>query len=242
MSHSMSMSIWGSRSGRWDGRLRARRIVVGLSSVAVALLAVGSVAGPAGAVAKTGHKGSAECSADFFSGDRRLGPAALPKAGRVGSELAGYQRTGGLAASDFLAEYYDSTLYGGAGGWIYPPQNGYQLKGDGTPIEYHKTLRPGRELDRYGSEYGAFLSPAGAPYSARAIPPSNLDGTPAAGCNYHSYEVIKPFVVEAGPIAAWFAQPGGGLQFQLDAGLVPGAPGAINVLWLVDNGYLERTN
>ena len=236
-----------SRS-RVAGR-RVRRVAVGLSSVAVALLAVSSVAGSAGAVATAGdgvraaraNHGSTECSADFYSGDRRLGPAALPKAGRVGLELVGYHRTGALSSSDFLSQYYDSTLYGGTGGWIYPPQNGYQLKSDGTANEYRKTLRPGRDLDRYGSEYGAFLSPTGVPYTARAIPPSNLDGTPAAGCNYHGYEVTKAFAVEAGPIAAWFAQPGGGLQFQLDAGLVPGAPSAINVLWLVDNGYLKRT-
>jgi hypothetical protein len=52
--------------------------------------------------------------------------------------------------------------------------------------------------------------------------------------------VLKPFQVDAGPIAAWFAQPGGGLQYQLDAALSPDAPAKINVLWLVDNRYLAR--
>ena len=59
-------------------------------------------------------------------------------------------------------------------------------------------------LDRFGSEYGAFLSPAGAPYSQRALPPSNLD-TPTSDLsypyNYHVYEVVQPFTVLSGPIA-----------------------------------------
>ncbi len=180
------------------------------------------------------------CSADFAAGDSRLGPAGLPNSGDVGYELKGYDRTGSLAPAAFLAEYYDSTLYGGAGGWIYPPQNGYELRADGTPIIWHKTIPAGRTIDRFGSEYGAFLSPAGTPYDERAIPPSNLDGTPAAGCNYHRYLVLKPFEVDAGPIAGWFAQPGDGWQYQLLGSLVPGAPASLNVLWLVDNGYLQR--
>jgi hypothetical protein len=49
--------------------------------------------------------------------------------------------------------------------------------------------------------YGSFLAPAGLPYSARSIPPQNLDGTPAAGCNYHEYQVLKSFSVDEGPIA-----------------------------------------
>ena len=62
----------------------------------------------------------------------------------------------------------------------------------------------GMKLDRFGSEYGSFLSPAGAPYSQRALPPSNLDtptSDPSYPYNYHVYEVAKPFVVLSGPIA-----------------------------------------
>jgi hypothetical protein len=50
---------------------------------------------------------------------------------------------------------------------------------------------------------------------------------------------LKPFDVDAGPIAAWFTQPGGGWQDQLVASLVPRPP-TVNVLWLVDHGYLQR--
>jgi len=197
---------------------------------------------PPPTIAPTSPASTSGCSADFSSGDRRLGPATLPKLGLTGLELIGYHRTGGLSPAAFLSQYYDQSLYGGTGGWIYPPQNGYQLRRDGRPIEGHKQLGTGQWIDRYGSEYGAFLSPTGLPYFTRAIPPSNLDGAPAATCNYHDYQVLKPFSVDAGPIAAWFAQPGGGLQYQLDATLVPGAPANLNVLWLVSNNYLKRLN
>lgn len=180
-----------------------------------------------------------DCSAAFFDGDPRLGPQQLPALGIVGLELLGYQRTGDLTPQQFLAQYYNPAANGGKGGWIYPPDNGYLLV-NGQPVEWTQTLLPGEDIDRYGSEYGSFLAPAGSPYATRAIPPQSLDGTPAAGCNYHDYRVLKAFAVHAGPIAAWFAQPGDGLQYQLDAALIPGAPTPINVMWLINNGYLER--
>ena len=77
-------------------------------------------------------------------------------------------------------------------------------------------------------------------YATRSIPPQNLDATPPAARNYHDYRVIRPLTVDAGPIAPWFAQPGGGLQYQLDATLVPGAPSPLDVMWLVTNRYLAR--
>ena len=180
------------------------------------------------------------CSSDFFDGDPRLGPNTLPEWGPVGFELLGYRRTGNLAASQFLATYYNPAANGGSGGWNYPPDNGYVIAPNGQPLEFHLTLPPGTDMDRFGSEYGSFLAPAGLPYAARSIPPQSLDSNPAATCNYHDYQVLKPFTVDAGPIAAWFAQPGGGLQYQLDSTLVPGAPSRLNVMWLVDNGYLGR--
>lgn len=175
-----------------------------------------------------------QCSAAYFDGDANLGPAQLPKLGPVGFQLLGYRRTGGEAPAQFLAHYRDGN------GWIYPPDNGFVIGPDGQPIEWVQTLIPGRHIDRYGSVYGGFLAPEGTPYSARAIPPSSLDSTPAAPCNYHDYVVLRPLPVDAGPIAPWFAQPGGGEQYQLDAALVPGAPAQLNVLWLLSNGYLRE--
>ncbi|KJK56482.1 TNT domain-containing protein [Saccharothrix sp. ST-888] len=195
------------------------------------------------ASAATAAAGAAnECSADFHGGDPRLGPQDLPRRGAVGRELIGYRRTGGLTEEKFLAAYYSPTANSGSPGWAYPPSDGYVVRPDGTPVEFTVRLFPGQDIDRYGSEYGSFLAPEGIPYAARSIPPQSLDGSPAAGCNYRDYRVLKPFTVHAGPIAPWFGQPGYGLQYQLDGTLVPSAPTRLNVLWLVDNGYLARLN
>lgn len=182
------------------------------------------------------------CSAALYKDDRRLGPAVLSNEGITGIELLGYRRTGRLSAAKFLAEYWDPTLYSGAGGWIYPPHDGYQLDRDGNPIMWTTTLGVGRRIDRYGSEFGSFLAPTLALYSQRAIPPSNLVGSPADQCNYYGYRVLKSLPVRAGFVAAWFEQPGGGIQYQLDATLIPGAPASINVMWLLDQGYVERVS
>ena len=174
------------------------------------------------------------CSAELYAGDARLGPAVLPKLGQVGIQLYGYSRTGHRPVGQFLDEFYDDTT----GSWIYPPADGYLLDPAGLPIRWEQTLPPGLRIDRYGSEFGAFLAPKGLPYTTRSIPPSNLVGTPASGCNYRVYEVLRPFAVHAGPIAAWFYQSGGGLQYQLVGALVPGAPERLSVKWLIDNRYL----
>jgi hypothetical protein len=63
----------------------------------------------------------------------------------------------------FLAKYYDPAANGGKGGWIYPPDNGYVIGPDGQPIETHLTMYPGQDMDRFGSEYGAFLAPNSCP-------------------------------------------------------------------------------
>jgi len=179
-----------------------------------------------------------QCSATYFDSDYRLGPQQLPLFGLVGWELIGYHRSGDLTNAQLLAQYYSPTANSGSPGWIYPPDNGYVIAPDGKPIEITQSLTPGTDIDRYGSEYGSFLAPAGLSYTSRSIPPSSLDSNPAASCNYHDYRVEKPFKVDAGPIAPWFGQRGYGWQYQLDGALVPGAPAALNVLWLVGNGYL----
>ena len=178
------------------------------------------------------------CSATYLDNNYLLGPQQLPLLGRVGLELLGYHRSGDLTDAQLLAQYYSPTANNGSPGWIYPPDNGYAIAPNGRPIELTQTLPAGQDIDRYGSEYGSFLAPEGESYASRSIPPSSLDSTPAASCNYHDYRVLKPFTVDAGPIAPWFGQPGYGWQYQLDSALVPGAPAQLNVLWLVSNGYL----
>lgn len=223
-----------------------RRTTVLAASVAAAIALLVPMAAAAQAAQATPAPRAAvssvldQCSAAFFDGDRRLGPAELPVFGPVGLELIGYQRTGSLSVSAFLARYYDPTANGGQGGYVFPPDNGYLIAPDGQPIEFHEQLFAGQQIDRFGSEFGSFLAPRGLPYAQRSIPPQSLDSNPAAGCNYHAYQVIKPFTVDAGPIAPWFAQPGDGWQFQLDSTLVPGAPTPLNVMWLVNNGFLAR--
>ncbi|WP_030059464.1 TNT domain-containing protein [Streptomyces novaecaesareae] len=222
-------------------RLRLRLLAAPLAAAAAVLAPSlpAAAAAPATTAARAATP-SDQCSAAFHDDDARLGPQDLPTTGRVGRQLLGYQRTGGASDQDFLAKYYDPAANGGKGGWIYPPADGYVTLPDGSPIEFDITLYPNQNIDRYGSEYGAFLAPEGLPYASRAIPPQSLDGNPPATCNYHDYKVVKAFKVHAGPIAPWFNQPGWGLQYQLDTALVPGGPARLNVLWLVDNGYLAR--
>lgn len=180
------------------------------------------------------------CSAETYQGDQRLGPAVLSNSGATGKELVGYRRTGSLTVAKFLSSYWDDAANGGQGGWIYPKNDGFLNDADGNPIKWTQQLNRGTFVDRFGSEYGAFLAPSGIAYSSRAIPPSSLVGNPASKCNYSNYRVKKGFKVSAGPIAPWFGQPGRGTQYQLKSELVPGAPDQLNVLWLVSQGYLER--
>jgi len=212
-----------------------RRVV---ATVVTALtLVVGSATSPPPAAASpAGH-----CSVEDLHGDARLGPADLPTRGAVGLELRGYDRLAGLTSEQFIATYWDDTANGGQGGWRYPPFDGFLLDHDGQPIEEVTRVHVGQRLDRYGSEFGAFLAPTGSPYASRAIPPQSLDNaTDPGGCNYRAYRVVRDFDVSGGPVAPAFGQPGMGTQYLLDASLVPGAPVRLTVLWLVDNGYLQR--
>lgn len=219
--------------------MRMRRNLLALALAAIGLTAATMPASASATTSTAATIPADGCSATFFHDDPRLGPRHLPEFGPVGHELRGYDRTGGMPASQFLGTFYNPAANGGRGGWNYPPDNGYLIGSDGNPIEFQLTMVPGSEMDRYGSQYGSFLAPTGLPYAERSIPPQSLDSTPAESCNYHNYEVVKAFSVDAGPIAPWFAQPGRGLQYQLDSTLIPGAPSALNVLWLLNNGYLK---
>ena len=52
--------------------------------------------------------------------------------------------------------------------------------------------------------------------------------------NYHVYCVLKPFSVDTGPIASWFAQPSLGTQYVLDSKYLPQAGTTPTVQWLLD--------
>ncbi|WP_030607300.1 TNT domain-containing protein [Streptomyces sclerotialus] len=178
-----------------------------------------------------------------FQGDARLGPKWLPnkQLAPVGPLLKGYQRTGSLSPGAFLKKYWEGPA--DSGSWKYPPNDGF-AEVNGEVDKEPTKLRTGQRLDRFGSEFGGYLAPAGDRYAERALPPQNLNTRePAAPCDYHTYKVIKPFWVWQGSIAPWFEQPGGGQQIKLDAVFLdPGAGQRLNVKWLVDHKYLARAD
>ncbi len=87
----------------------------------------------------------------------------------------------------------------------WPPNDGFAA----TPVP--EILPVGTLLDRFGSDYGSFFSPAGAPYGKRALPYVCVQQA------YTVYRVTAPLPVWAGRAAPWFDQPGGATQFQTDA-------------------------
>lgn len=68
---------------------------------------------------------------------------------------------------------------------------------------------PGDRFDRYGSEYGRYVSPVGTPIPMRALPPGTVSRP------YHACEVVKPFEVQASKIAPAFGEVGGGIRYLL---------------------------
>jgi hypothetical protein len=207
--------------------------------IALVLSVLGAGSATAGATSRASQAVPAvDTCATPLDGDARLGPAVLPTTGPVGRMVQGYDRFGSLTKDAFLARYWDPIANAGRGSWIYPPDEGFLAK-----VMVVATLPVGTRIDRFGSEFGAFLAPAASRYAQRAIPPQNLNTFDARyPCNYHVYEVTKPLPVRLGLVAPWFSQLGLGAQEKLDSSLVPGAPTPLGVLWLVDNGYLKRLN
>ncbi len=69
-------------------------------------------------------------------------------------------------------------------------------------------LMPDQTIDRFGgSGYSRFFSPAGTSEAARTLPAGS------AGQQLRSFEVMKPFPVDAGTVAPAFGQRGLGQQF-----------------------------
>ncbi|MEU2775706.1 TNT domain-containing protein [Streptomyces sp. NPDC007162] len=178
-----------------------------------------------GASCPTGHRDTSRTTAPYpqleayHDGDWRLGPEKLPSTGPIGRLLRDYRPTGPTSRYWFLGCYWQTnpqnqpTLQ--VGGWWYPDNHGFVLR-DGRPVERSLTLRQGQRVDLFGGgDTGHFLAPQGTPYAKRAIPPSNLDEYNSANpqFNYHLYEVLAPFTVEAGQARPWFSQPGLGTQY-----------------------------
>ncbi|KAH6884389.1 hypothetical protein B0T10DRAFT_517733 [Thelonectria olida] len=178
----------------------------------------------------TGTINGGKAAASYICRDSRLGPKVLPQMLPLGTFMSDYNRFGGLKPGEFIAKWTDDK-----GAFKYPPQNGFQLDATGKAINGTMVLQVGTLVDRFGSEYGSYVSAANAPYSQRALPPSNLDtnpDTPDFPYNYHIYRVVKPLTVVGGPIAPWFGQPGLGAQFYTgDVG---------NIMKLLADGILQR--
>lgn len=176
----------------------------------------------------------------YFLGDWRLGPAKLPTTGPVDELLQGYQRTDALTPGQFLDCYWDETADNGRGGWRYPPNGGFA--GDPSTV----TIQAGQYLDRFGPNTGRFLSPLGADFAERALPPSSLNTFELRYPNdYHVFRVLKTFQADGGPAAPWFGQSGGAIQYRLDDSYFPGEvvpPEHANVQWLIDHQYLAPLN
>jgi filamentous hemagglutinin len=89
----------------------------------------------------------------------------------------------------------------------------------------------GDTLDRFGPRGGEYMSPAGTPYEARALPPGKMAET------YEQYTVLKPFTVVKEEIAPAFNQPGRGVQMRAQIPEVQNGFATINDLIL--HGYLK---
>ncbi|MFE8006659.1 TNT domain-containing protein [Streptomyces sp. NPDC057418] len=217
-------------------RIRSALAAIGITAGLVATPAAS--AAPHQELASSAAVRHDPCTGEFL-GDARLGPTWLPNPAQapVGPLLKGYKRTGALSPSAFLAKYWEGPA--DTGGWKYPPNDGF-AEVNGEIDKEPAKLRPGQRLDRFGSEYGSYLAPAGDAYTERALPPQNLSTRDAAvPCDYRVYKVAKPFWVWQGGIAPWFEQRGGGQQIKLDAVFLdPGAGGRLNVKWLLDHAYL----
>jgi hypothetical protein len=72
-----------------------------------------------------------------------------------------------------------------------------------------KHLLRDERIDRYGgSDFSRFFSPAGTPRAARALPPGTADQP------LRTFEVVKPFEVQAGTVAPAFGEIGLGTQYK----------------------------
>lgn len=180
--------------------------------------------------------GDVQSSAQFICNDWRLGPKILPKYFPLSSELADYDRFGGLTPGDFLKQWWDST---GDGSYIFPGKttNGFATDIKNNPISGVISLPAGTLLDRFGGETGSYLSSADTPYSQRSLPPSSLNYNkdyPGFPYNYHVYRVKKDLEVTGGLIAPGFEQAGLGTQFFTGQG--------VSIQSLIDDGSLEKVD
>ena len=126
-------------------------------------------------------------------------------------------------ANELYLEYsavFDNPRYYNqlTGAVIWPENDGFAE----TP--YTVTLSPGTFIDRFGSDYGFYVCPAGIDYTSRSCAPGTEDKP------YSVFVLKKPVDVQSGIIAAWFDEEGGGYQYFLPS----------SVMNLINDGSLRR--
>ncbi|HHZ06204.1 MAG TPA: glycohydrolase toxin TNT-related protein [Clostridiales bacterium] len=122
----------------------------------------------------------------------------------------------------------------------WPGQNG-DINIDGFLNGHYEDVKlyEGKELDRYGSNWGTFFGETGTPVEKRAMAPTSDFST------YNQYVVKKELPVRRGVIAPWFDEPGLGVQFMLDPTFVTDIKSQLRtdealIDGLVRLGYLYR--
>lgn len=126
------------------------------------------------------------------------------------SMLEGYDPLAGRSLDQFQREFTFTDANGNPR-WDWQsqaPNHGFA----GDPLET-TSIPENHQLDRLGSNGGAFMADQGAPMADRAMPPG-------AAAQYHTFEGTgrdvppgKDWVVEHGPAKSAFGQPGGAEQW-----------------------------
>ena len=80
------------------------------------------------------------------------------------------------------------------------------MKGAVSGTEGKVTLEPGTTLDRYGSQYGRYLTDPGTSINQLALTPGN-------SCKLTTYVVNRPLTFRTGIVAPCAWGPGGGVQY-----------------------------
>ena len=125
----------------------------------------------------------------------------LPARATIAKKSTGSVAATPIRTPELRSDLSDNWFDADTGKLVWPPDNGFLEPSQAT------TLPEGTILDRYGKSGGSFLSPAGTPFEARALPydPDAMQ--------YNVYEVLKPLSVQVGQAAPWFDQSGLGTQY-----------------------------
>jgi hypothetical protein len=170
------------------------------------LAGVGLLGGELGGIAAKGGRvlrsGIADIAGDFA---RKVAPA-LKRIEAMGAKAGG--------VIDEIGRRVDDSKIS------WPVNRGFVF-GEGG----RASVLAGQTLDRFGGTGGRFLAPGGTPVPMRSLAPG-IELKPL-----NSFEVLKPFEADAGSVAPWFGQPGGGLQFDL---------GKKTVQDLIETGFLRQ--